>query len=93
MHHGKERVKTKKELAKYDVVLTTYHTLAGEWPDEEAAVKKARKGKGKGRAADDDDEDDFITLKDAGPLFQVGWFRIVLDEARELSLIEHRLIY
>ncbi|KAK4694961.1 hypothetical protein P7C70_g8647, partial [Phenoliferia sp. Uapishka_3] len=82
VHHGKEKVKSAKELSKYDVVLTTYHSLAGEWPDEEAAVKKARKGKGKGRAADDDEEDDFVDVKKAGPLYQVGWFRVVLDEAR-----------
>lgn len=62
IHHGKDRAKTAKELSEYDVVLTTYHTLAGEWPDMEAAAKKAKKDK-KHNGDDGDDSDDFIEKK------------------------------
>lgn len=35
---------------------------------------------------DDEDEDDFVPqLKKMGPLFKVGWFRVVLDEAQVCS--------
>ncbi|KAL8286684.1 hypothetical protein RQP46_004212 [Phenoliferia psychrophenolica] len=83
IHHGKDRAKTAKELARYDVVLTTYHTLAGEWPDEEGAMKKSKKGKKKA-GSPESEEDDFVTLKKAGPLYNVSWYRVVLDEAQNI---------
>ncbi|SGY34513.1 BQ5605_C002g01645 [Microbotryum silenes-dioicae] len=33
VYHGSKKAKTVEELTKYDVVLTTYNTLAGEWQD------------------------------------------------------------
>jgi SNF2 family DNA or RNA helicase len=33
IYHGPKKLTSKKEIQKYDVVLTTYHTLMGEWPD------------------------------------------------------------
>lgn len=66
-------------------VLTSYHTLAMEWPDEETAVKKAKKAAKKQGA--DVDEDDFIQLKTQGVLLQMGWYRVILDEARTSSLV------
>jgi SNF2 family DNA or RNA helicase len=40
---GKPRRKT--EILKYDVVLTTYQTMANEWPDIEAEAKAKKKKK------------------------------------------------
>lgn len=31
------------ELLKYDIVLTTYHTLSLEWPDEEEEERRAKR--------------------------------------------------
>jgi SNF2 family DNA or RNA helicase len=86
IHHGPTKARTAKELFKYDIVLTTYHTLAGEWPDEETAIKKSKKGKKKKNDGfveeDESDGDDFVKLAKPGVLFQGGFFRVVLDEAR-----------
>ena len=49
---GPGKAKTKKELLKYDVVITTYQTMALEWPDVEAQQKAKSKKKRSG--------DDFI---------------------------------
>lgn len=73
---GKEGITKVKHLQKYDVVLTSYHTLAGEWPDEESAVKKS-KAKAK-KAGSDADEDDFLILKKPGILIEMGWYRVIL---------------
>ncbi|ORY40897.1 SNF2 family N-terminal domain-domain-containing protein [Leucosporidium creatinivorum] len=79
---GKKNVTKIKHLQKYDVVLTSYHTLAMEWPDEETAVKKAKKQAKK--QGDDVDEDDFIQLKSQGILLGMGWYRVILDEAQNI---------
>lgn len=58
-----------------------------EWPDEETAVKKAKKAAKK--QGDNVDEDDFIQLKSQGILLQMGWYRLILDEARTFPLSPH----
>lgn len=55
-----------RKLQKYDVVITSYPTCAGEWPD-----RKKRTGK-KSAAADESDDDEEAAeelAKQAGPLF------------------------
>jgi SNF2 family DNA or RNA helicase len=39
VHHGPQRAKSSKELKKYDVVITTYHTLVSEHGSSEGTVK------------------------------------------------------
>ncbi|OAX39929.1 hypothetical protein K503DRAFT_865031 [Rhizopogon vinicolor AM-OR11-026] len=91
IYHGSNKPRRKAELMKYDVVLTTYHTLAMEWPDLEAeqmAKEKAKKGKKKHNSfIASDSEDDRKSKKkkrELGLLFQVRWYRIILDEAQNI---------
>ncbi|KAM0748722.1 hypothetical protein T439DRAFT_71167 [Meredithblackwellia eburnea MCA 4105] len=79
IHHGPTRARHAKELMKYDVVLTTYHTLASEWPDEETAFKKKKK-----RDQEDSDDEFEIKIQAAGPLFKANFFRVILDEAQNI---------
>ncbi|KAJ6499605.1 SNF2 superfamily protein [Mycena vitilis] len=93
IYHGSNKPKKKSDLLKYDVVLTTYSTMALEWPDYEADMKKKEKAKRK-KPADDfiaTDSDDSGSdrpknkgKKSRGLLFQVDFYRIVLDEAQNI---------
>ncbi|KAJ7484700.1 SNF2 superfamily protein [Mycena latifolia] len=94
IYHGSSKPKKKADLLKYDVVLTTYSTMSLEWPDFEAEQKKKEKARRSKPAADDfvvSDSDDSGTdrpknkrKKDRGLLFQVDFYRIVLDEAQNI---------
>ncbi|GAA5826974.1 hypothetical protein JCM11251_002186 [Rhodosporidiobolus azoricus] len=81
IYHGPERRKlTKKKLLKYDFVLTTYQTLVGEYPNEEGAFKKAeKKAKKEGGTAED-----YLEFGEKGPLLQLSWYRVILDEAQSI---------
>jgi SNF2 family DNA or RNA helicase len=57
VYHGPSRERDPKAIAKYDVVITTYNTLASEY------------------------ELNKVTNEiNYGPLLQVKWFRVILDE-------------
>ena len=105
-HHGPARAKSKptspytiprhtdplagKALEKYDVVITTYQTMASEWPDDGKSSKKNKATALKAKAHplneasdSESDSDKPAALRKAkskarGPLFQVKWLRIVL---------------
>lgn len=71
IYHGSSRIKDSKKLAKFDLVITTYGSVASEV----TARHKGRTG--------------------AYPLEEVGWFRVVLDEAhmiREQSTLQFKAI-
>jgi SNF2 family DNA or RNA helicase len=71
IYHGSNRIKDSKLLADYDVVMTTYGSVASE-------VTARSKGK-----------------SGPWPLEEIGWFRIVLDEAhmiREQSTLQFKAI-
>ncbi|KAI1379432.1 SNF2 family N-terminal domain-containing protein [Hypoxylon crocopeplum] len=71
IYHGSNRIKDPKRLAEFDLVLTTYGSVASEV----AARNKGRPG--------------------PYPLEEVGWFRVVLDEAhmiREQSTLQFKAI-
>lgn len=55
IHHGSTKAKSKEELQSYDVVLTTYQTLSGEWADEEGSLKKANAKRRKQGLEESDD--------------------------------------
>ncbi|GAA5878832.1 hypothetical protein JCM1840_000729 [Sporobolomyces johnsonii] len=81
IYHGPNRKKIKlKHLKKYDVVLTTYSTLVADFPDEEAALKKASMTARK----EGGDAEDYFDIGEKGPLLQMEWYRIILDEAQNI---------
>ncbi|KAL1744579.1 SNF2 family N-terminal domain-containing protein [Schizophyllum fasciatum] len=99
IYHGNTKPRSKAELLSYDFVLTSYGTLANEWPDWENEMKKREKAlrkKNKARASSDDgfivdDSDDEPMTKSnkgkkmvKGLLFQVDWYRVVLDEGQNI---------
>ncbi|KAG0702167.1 SNF2 family N-terminal domain-containing protein [Suillus ampliporus] len=93
VYHGPNKPRRKTDLMKYDVVLTTYHTLALEWPDldaEQKAKEKARKGKKKTdnhsfiESDSGDNRKPKKKKRELGLLFQVQWYRVILDEAQNI---------
>ncbi|KAG1726392.1 P-loop containing nucleoside triphosphate hydrolase protein [Suillus lakei] len=89
VYHGPNKPRKKTDLMKYDVVLTTYHTLALEWPDleaEEKAKQKAQKRKKIDSFIESDSGDIRKPKKsrELGLLFQVQWYRVILDEAQNI---------
>ncbi|KAF8970384.1 P-loop containing nucleoside triphosphate hydrolase protein [Flammula alnicola] len=52
IYHGPSKLRKKSDLMQYDVVLTTFNTMALEWPDYEMQMKKKAKAKKR--------KDDFI---------------------------------
>ncbi|KAI0035171.1 SNF2 family N-terminal domain-containing protein [Vararia minispora EC-137] len=95
IYHGSEKTKIlkPKEFAKYEIVLTTYATMALEWPDPEEERRREKKDKKKRKKGKKSADDDFI-VEDDGPganayrregrksAFQ--WYRIVCDEAHNI---------
>ncbi|XP_047078604.1 helicase-like transcription factor CHR28 [Lolium rigidum] len=95
VYHGGARTKDPSELAKYDVVITTYTIVANEVPkqnadddpdqkngeESSAGNKKKQPSKSKKRKKKLKDSD--IDL--SGPVARVRWFRVVLDEAQTIK--------
>lgn len=72
IYHGQKRDRCARVLRRYDVVITTYTTLAHEYPKvlkdlQENQLRKKQNLK--------------LLTKKPGPLFRVKWRRAVLDEA------------
>ncbi|PPQ80470.1 hypothetical protein CVT24_002545 [Panaeolus cyanescens] len=91
IYHGQSRPRRTKDILEYDVVLTTYSTMAAEWPDYEKQAKlkaKACKKKRDDFIVSDSDEDLHTKVKkrkqECGPLFQIEWYRISLDEGQNI---------
>ncbi|CAN8255778.1 unnamed protein product [Cochlearia groenlandica] len=96
VYHGGNRTKDPIELAKYDVVVTTYAIVNSEVPkqplvdeedenDEKNKKRKAvagvsKKSKKRGKKSDDSSFE-----PDCGTLARVGWLRVVLDEAQTIK--------
>ncbi|CAN6175220.1 unnamed protein product [Urochloa humidicola] len=105
VYHGGLRTKNPSELAKYDVVVTTYTIVANEVPkqiaDDDADQKNSEQpsggnkrkppssAKGKSKKKKKKLKDSDFDL-DSGPIARVRWFRVVLDEAQTIK--NHRTI-
>ncbi|WVQ97656.1 hypothetical protein IAU59_004770 [Kwoniella sp. CBS 9459] len=86
-HHGPSRTKSGKTLEKFDVIITTFQTLASEFGVYETAAQK--------RLDADSDSDVDTGRKGAGAkkknkqaacaLFEVKWLRVVIDEAQNIK--------
>ncbi|XP_074557589.1 helicase-like transcription factor CHR28 isoform X1 [Curcuma longa] len=101
VYHGSNRTKDAYELAKYDVVLTTYAIVSMEVPKQPLADKDDERGnydghmesmvykKGKETlSASRKNVKDGNVKSAARPLARVSWFRVILDEAQ--SIKNHR---
>ncbi|KAL3627745.1 hypothetical protein CASFOL_029108 [Castilleja foliolosa] len=84
VYHGANRTKDPDELAKYDVVVTTYALVGQEVPKEPAVNSKDDPNPSPvfnfGKKKLFQSQPDHVTIP--GPLSQVEWFRVVLDEAQ-----------
>ncbi|XP_063860938.1 transcription termination factor 2-like isoform X2 [Scylla paramamosain] len=72
VYHGNARDRNVNSLAQFDVVITTYQIVAREAFKfcEDKQLKKGKK-----------DDVPKVRAKNQGRLFQIGWNRIILDEA------------
>ncbi|XP_052734833.1 helicase-like transcription factor CHR28 isoform X2 [Vigna angularis] len=102
VYHGSNRTKDPYELAKHDVVLTTYSIVSMEVPkqplvdkddeekgayDDPAVSSKKRKCPSSSKSSKKG-LDSAMLDSVARPLAKVAWFRVVLDEAQ--SIKNHR---
>ncbi|KAI5421947.1 hypothetical protein KIW84_045410 [Lathyrus oleraceus] len=103
VYHGSSRTKDPYELAKYDVVLTTYSIVSMEVPkqplvdkddveketyEDHAMPSKKRKCPPSSKSGKKKALDNMMLEDVARPLAKVAWFRVVLDEAQ--SIKNHR---
>ncbi len=102
-HHGPKAANSVGATARkhieimrsHDVVLTTYQRLSSDWPKEK---KKETEDRGSSHWGGHDavdllgsDEDDHDILRgEAGPLMQVKWYRVVLDESHTIKNVATR---
>ncbi|KAL6659399.1 hypothetical protein ACP70R_003439 [Stipagrostis hirtigluma subsp. patula] len=99
VYHGGTRTKDPSELAKYDVVITTYTIVANEVPKQNAddddqknsqdtsagnKRKPPSNAHGKNKKKKKKLKDYEIDLE-SGPIARVRWFRVVLDEAQTIK--------
>ncbi|KAH9925655.1 SNF2 family N-terminal domain-containing protein [Epithele typhae] len=67
IQHGKDKIKDPRQLAEWDVVITTYQTLTGDF-NIPAGIEEGG-------------EVDWVK-QHGGPMSQVKWYRVVCDEAQ-----------
>ncbi|KAL2608935.1 hypothetical protein R1flu_027508 [Riccia fluitans] len=82
VYHGSSRKRDPEELAKYDIVLTTYSIISMEVPAESTPcnVPPMRKKSKKTKFTEGNNGSIYW-----GPLARVNWFRVVLDEAQSIK--------
>lgn len=76
--HGPYRETNHTELAKYDVVLTTYSVLESCFRKQETGFKRKRET-ARGKSAE------YQIIKEKSPVHQIKWHRIILDEAHNIK--------
>ncbi|KAJ3148343.1 hypothetical protein HDU86_007452 [Geranomyces michiganensis] len=94
LHHGSSRERDHTIIGSYDVILTSYHVMMGDWP---RPPQKPRRKRGVAydavmqqgfqeqveefEAEQERWKDPAYRLAEAGPLFKINYRRIILDEA------------
>lgn len=68
--YGKTRKISAKELAQHDIVVTTYHEVVAQVPYRNCWYQRIFQN---------------VQAKTKGPLAQIRWKRIVLDEANKIK--------
>jgi SNF2 family DNA or RNA helicase len=89
MYYGANRIKDPKAFNNFDIILTSYGTVAGEWPKE----PKKKKEKLVLPGSDSDSGEERVMRHMAGPLFRATFYRyvalfnvrIILDEAHSIK--------
>ncbi|KAJ3185546.1 hypothetical protein HDU87_000169 [Geranomyces variabilis] len=98
LHHGSSRLTDPAVIAGFDVILTSYHVMMGDWP---RPPQKPRRKRGvtydavlsrgfQEQVAEYEEEmerweDPAYRLAEAGPLFKINYRRIILDEAHMIK--------
>lgn len=73
LYHGSyDKPQNPRTILKNDIVITTFGTLTSEWTDDEALLKDIASGASKPRK------------HKSGPLMDIDWYRIVIDEAHTI---------
>eukprot|EP00172_Hildenbrandia_rubra_P002085 Plantae.Rhodophyta-Hildenbrandia_rubra.ctg2743.p1 GENE.Plantae.Rhodophyta-Hildenbrandia_rubra.ctg2743~~Plantae.Rhodophyta-Hildenbrandia_rubra.ctg2743.p1 ORF type:complete len:1201 (-),score=257.99 Plantae.Rhodophyta-Hildenbrandia_rubra.ctg2743:2601-6203(-) len=76
IYHGKTKTQDIEELQAYDVVITTYSTLAMQYP--KVNKKDPRYDACKEAKAE-------LPTRAAGAMYKMTWFRVILDEAQYIK--------
>ncbi|KAI8057558.1 SNF2 family N-terminal domain-containing protein [Gilbertella persicaria] len=96
-HHGANRIKDPCLFHNYDVVVTTYQVLASDMGEKKTSIRIKKNKDGLDDFVIDEEEEDKIKSacdlplawqklkKGYGALFQVNWYRVVLDEAQQIK--------
>ncbi|CAI5470112.1 unnamed protein product [Closterium sp. Yama58-4] len=100
VYHGAERVRDPSFLSGFDLVFTTYNILASECPPPSAstaggAAAGSSAGVGRGGSggmaeANRADRGARAGTAGGGPLLQVKWRRVILDEAHVIKSVKSR---
>ncbi|KAJ2508592.1 hypothetical protein IWW47_000533 [Coemansia sp. RSA 2052] len=78
--HRLKKPPTPEELAQYDLVVTTYATLLTNWLEsDKVELDSMSAGEREQR------DQQLLSSKRFGPLFNLAWRRIILDEAHEIK--------
>lgn len=89
-HHGPSRAKVGAKLAKFDIVITTFQTLASEH-GKYIKVKADTQQKLEEMDSSDEEEERTkktkgkVAAKDSHALFEVKWLRVVIGRSSFLS--------
>ena len=89
-HHGPSRAKLGAKLAKFDIVITTFQTLASEH-GKYIKVKADTQQKLDEMDSSDEEEDRTkkpkakVAAKDSHALFEVKWLRVVIGKSGSLT--------
>ncbi|ELR18761.1 helicase Cterminal domain containing protein [Acanthamoeba castellanii str. Neff] len=81
VYHGANRVRDPAFLAKHDVVITTYSTLAAELPSEKKGKASSPEAIAEAKAKRQQRKGD----PQGAALIQVPWYRVLLDEAHTIK--------
>ena len=83
IYQGNRRVRDIAQLLQYDVIITTYNTLSFEYSQAFLGAESTRKKK----KANHGGRDSASASKDLtpSPMFQMEFFRVVLDEAHNIK--------
>ena len=88
-HHGPSRAKLGAKLAKFDIVITTFQTLAsehGRYVKVKEDKQQAQQKLGELDSSDEEEErtkksKSKLAAKDSHALFEVKWLRVVIGQS------------